>query len=929
MKRRTLIILALFPFVVVAILLLALLTLDLNPYRGQVVWSLEQAFSQPVKLNALELAFHNGLALELSGLEVGEENSNYYFRTEQGVFRLQLIPLFSGQLVFDEIFLKSPFLQLQRQKTTTDPQQAAPPAAPLFANLPQLKTLQLSNATLELHNFAVDLPFIRLSELDLSMRGLHPGQHCEIDLNGVLGDEQHTIPLDLHANVPIPGPGDPWFTGRHEIRLAARQVTRSLWTPYLPETLNSLLPESPVDLHLLVSQPESGRFSATLTIENAAKSRECRTPNLTLNLEDASFSGNLTSRAEELDISLEGRGSLESCGEQLANFDFNQTLQRKEARTLFDSRLHGRVVTEKSFPKALEETTDLKISGPLPVNLHVHGDSHQADWEATGDFSNVAMYVGTLLVKTPGIAGKVSARGSLGDVPRKLQSAELELGPLSADLKPLEGKVQGFLLQLKPTRLEQLEEVLPALTQWSLRGSMQGRFSFRKERDRWRRAGTLELTDLAAEHPYPLGPVRSTHARLELTDNSLSFSCRPLGLGDSQLSVRGEVADLTAPSIVIHAGTERMLARDLVFKNPEANLHELSGTLRIDGDGIDFTGAKVRLDNGTRADVDGRLDFHANRLHLDARASYAHIDEIIALFSGPPHATEFHRDYAPPADRPPFRVVVDALAAQGEIDGVSFTNARGTVTVEHGNVEVYPLTFNGEGRGDAVARVYYAHRNDQPGWLRVSGNLSGFESSSLYRQYMRQQGEIKGPLDCDFFLQGPSDADFFKRGDGAVYFEIRDGSLRRFNVLAKAFSLLNVSQLFRGELPDMTGSGLKFKRLGGTLSFGGGYVYSDDLSLFSSSLNMSIVGRRDLGTQQNDYILGVQPLQTVDKVVSNIPLVGWVLTGDEKTLFTVHFQVKGSYEDPEVVPIPGSSLGSGILGIFQRTLRLPGKLVGE
>ena len=46
--------------------------------------------------------------------------------------------------------------------------------------------------------------------------------------------------------------------------------------------------------------------------------------------------------------------------------------------------------------------------------------------------------------------------------------------------------------------------------------------------------------------------------------------------------------------------------------------------------------------------------------------------------------------------------------------------------------------------------------------------------------------------------------------------------------------------------------------------------------------------------------IGVQPLQTVDKVVSHIPIVGWILTGKDKTLITAYFEAKGKVEDPQV-----------------------------
>ena len=76
-------------------------------------------------------------------------------------------------------------------------------------------------------------------------------------------------------------------------------------------------------------------------------------------------------------------------------------------------------------------------------------------------------------------------------------------------------------------------------------------------------------------------------------------------------------------------------------------------------------------------------------------------------------------------------------------------------------------------------------------------------------------------------------------------------------------------------------------------------------------------------------ILGVKPLRTVDQVLTKIPIAGWLLTGSEKALLTAHFSIKGKSSDPEVVPIPITSLSEKVLGIFKRVLGLPGKLVTD
>src|SRR6185369_5579346 len=155
------------------------------------------------------------------------------------------------------------------------------------------------------------------------------------------------------------------------------------------------------------------------------------------------------------------------------------------------------------------------------------------------------------------------------------------------------------------------------------------------------------------------------------------------------------------------------------------------------------------------------------------------------------------------------------------------------------------------------------------------------------------------------------------------------GSLRQFPILSKIFSILNVSQLFKLKLPDMVSEGMPYNDIKGTLLFKNGIMSSKDLFVASNAMNISMIGGYDYVNDNLDSTVGLQPLQTVDKVVSKIPIVGWILTGKEKSLISTYFEVKGKLGSPNVSAIPVKALGKGVLGIFQRVFQLPAKLVTD
>jgi uncharacterized protein YhdP len=124
----------------------------------------------------------------------------------------------------------------------------------------------------------------------------------------------------------------------------------------------------------------------------------------------------------------------------------------------------------------------------------------------------------------------------------------------------------------------------------------------------------------------------------------------------------------------------------------------------------------------------------------------------------------------------------------------------------------------------------------------------------------------------------------------------------------------------------MVAGGMPYNEITATLAIKDGMISCNDLYVDSDALNISAVGKMDLIKDELDATIGVKPLQTVDKVVSRIPIVGWILTGKNKALITAYFEAKGKLEDPTVTAIPVKSMAKGVFNIFKRVFELPGKL---
>ena len=69
-----------------------------------------------------------------------------------------------------------------------------------------------------------------------------------------------------------------------------------------------------------------------------------------------------------------------------------------------------------------------------------------------------------------------------------------------------------------------------------------------------------------------------------------------------------------------------------------------------------------------------------------------------------------------------------------------------------------------------------------------------------------------------------------------------------------------------------------------------------------------------------NLVVLVAPFKTVDRIVKIIPLVGTIMGGN---LISIPFRAIGDLGDPDVIPLSPTAVGSGMLGILERTLKLP------
>ncbi len=265
---------------------------------------------------------------------------------------------------------------------------------------------------------------------------------------------------------------------------------------------------------------------------------------------------------------------------------------------------------------------------------------------------------------------------------------------------------------------------------------------------------------------------------------------------------------------------------------------------------------------------------------------------------------------------------------QGNYRGLHFQGVKGDIKTVDGKLIFGPFQFGGA-EGDLWGE----------GWIQpttkgiqfdIKPRLSNMEAKSFIRTLL-QKGEeekvmVTGRVHIDKVeLRGEGeDSQKMKESlNGSLRVEFTNGVIERGNILAKIFSILNVSQLLRGRFPDLKTRGLPYQHILANIQIQDGIASTDNFIIDSDAMKITLLGKVDLGKNLIDARIGVHPLVTLDTVVSNVPIAGYILTGKDKAFLSYVFEVKGDLDDPKIEDVPIKGLGESSWGIIKRLLETP------
>ncbi len=153
---------------------------------------------------------------------------------------------------------------------------------------------------------------------------------------------------------------------------------------------------------------------------------------------------------------------------------------------------------------------------------------------------------------------------------------------------------------------------------------------------------------------------------------------------------------------------------------------------------------------------------------------------------------------------------------------------------------------------------------------------------------------------------------------GTLRAEMRNGSVKKFALLGNILSVRNIASITK-----MEQSGFPYRSMTAKGYFKDGQFQLEEGFFDSDAVRLAAHGRVGLQDPDTQLSVLIGLLTNVDRITGAIPIVGYVFGG---SLTAIPVSVTGDIRNPLVVPLGPRAITDSLLGIFERTLKLPGKL---
>jgi hypothetical protein len=497
--------------------------------------------------------------------------------------------------------------------------------------------------------------------------------------------------------------------------------------------------------------------------------------------------------------------------------------------------------------------------------------------------------------------------------------------------------------------------------------------SLSKSQDRWSFRGEVDLDGVALEtRSFSIGPSgkpgRISFAGKLHPNQKVDFDDLRCHVGDSSIALSGHYDLKDRDSLKLRISTERLSLEDLGIQpkgrhpGPKGILKcqaELKTSLEspvetwangdLEGQGISFALSnlalpikdcdfKLRL-SGKHARIDfmnmqlgssaihlrGNLTgWHSIRGDLSINAKYLDLSELKVFQSGPKSQdeTSLLARLLKGSDVQ-LRTKIDKGRFQSIEFGPLYAQCvlrSGDLLIERSKLKTKHTVLTGKGRINTGRNAKIAFSSHIKMTKQPLEDI--FRTFGLKSPYL--EGELTS--ECLLFVEGRNKKELISSLTGSANVLAERGKIRKSHTIYKVLEFLSLQNIFKKRPQSLSKEGLYFENIEGHLTFDKGILATRNLVMKSPVFNAVSKGKIDLNREWVDIDLGAQPLGTIDSMVSGIPIVSYLLTGEKKSMIIYYFKAEGPLSNPEVQYVPLANLDDGMLGFFKRLFFTPGRM---
>lgn len=579
-----------------------------------------------------------------------------------------------------------------------------------------------------------------------------------------------------------------------------------------------------------------------------------------------------------------------------------------------------------------ENFRDLSFKGNSMLFLSGSGTDEDYHINATWNLGDVAYAYPGVLEKPKGKKNTITAKLVINEDAIQFPSFQCFLPPmnLTATAKyRFSGEMPvSFNIQSKTFDVREGVPIFPVLRSFHPAGNCSVAVAGRGDLSNpssilW--DGNIAMANISFRPVERANPLKEITGKAFFRQRSMETSLLKGKIGNSYVQGNFRIDDLSRPRFIAQFHTNHVQTDDLGLASPEGNLnmYAVRGQVGVEGNIVYLDNISFLLGKSS-FNVSGEvLDEKSTKLNVNLSSPYMESDDLAKLVS---------LDYAEKKQGDSSTLELNATlhVNDGKLNDIEFKQlyawlkySKGILDVENLEADIFEGKFKTKGKVVINADGRHHYETD------LSINKMSLEKIQGYLDV--QDRTISGTLSLtgELSTAGRNADELKKTASGDFNVVAEKGVLKKFSVLSKIFSMLNVFQLAKLQLPDMARGGMPYKKITFNTSLKDGVLSSKDFFIDSDAMQFSCAGDVDFIRKELGFVVGVHPLQSLDLLAAKIPIAGWVITDERGKLITFNFKVEGPWDDPKVTATTTQSIGKGTVDIFKRIFLLPEKLMTD